>query len=153
MASLPRGEVGGAVHSSSGERKHMTESMQSATREGGQESGAARAITEMGLAKCERCLRPRYTVRLSQYELHRESTGATVTETQKVCGSCRIALGATVVAPEASPSPSIVDVAVARVELVAARLTPREQLAAAVGAGVAVEGDLPCVLPDPEICS
>lgn len=69
-----------------------------------------------------------------------------------LCPRCAKAMGAELVAPEAT-TPSIIDIAVSRVELVEARLTHPEQLAAAVGAGRAPEGDLPYTWPEPEVCS
>lgn len=71
---------------------------------------------------------------------------------RELCPRCARATGAVLAAPEAT-TPSIVDLAVSRVELVEARLTHPEQLAATVGAGRAPEGDLPYTWPEPEVCS
>lgn len=119
---------------------------ESVTREGCQESEA------LPIQRCGRCRRPRFTVRTSRYEVHREDVGQSVPVTGDICRACRAAVGAELAAPEAT-TPSIIDIATARVELVEAKLTHPEQLAAVVGAGAAPEGDLPYVWPEPEVVS
>lgn len=93
--------------------------------------------------ECDGCLLKRFGVR---------TYVVAAVAKRDLCPRCAKAMGAELVAPEAT-TPSIVDIAAARVELVEARLTHPEQLAAAVGAGRAPEGDLPYTWPDPEVCS
>lgn len=97
----------------------------------------------MPLHECDGCLRPRHSVR--------SHIVAGVAQ-RELCSPCAKAMGAVPAAPEAT-TPSIVDLAVERVELVEAKLTHPEQLAAAVGAGAVPEGDLPYTWPDPEVVS
>lgn len=96
----------------------------------------------MPRARCERCHALRFTVRTAKYETTGDDGRVHV---EQMCGLCRRTVGAELVAPEATP-PSIVDLAVERVELVEARQPP-------IVTDPPYAESLPYTWPDPEVVS